>query len=333
MILLLFFSGWKWLSTADCGAAEPVQPHPGSRRVAIMQRALGEAVPGLGLNSPPVLKKEMVSRAVFDLFYYLTGTDPRDLCTVLNFELGAGSLVSLPVLSPPPPSSFSGKQQENESHYLSLPPALNWENTRRGGEKPVILIYHTHITESFLPSSRVLYTENMDLTVCHLGGRLAGILEEQYGFTVIHHRQVYDLPRRYAYEKARPAIESLLKEQGQVSLVLDIHRDGVARASTTAELGGETVGKILFVIGSGHKEYERNLEFTLHLQQELESLIPGLSRGVRQQEFVYNQDLHPYSTLVEIGGHENSMEEALGAVPYLAEAVARAYLAIFEMEE
>ena len=184
-----------------------------------------------------------------------------------------------------------------------------------------------------MPSSQVLFTENMDLSVCRLGKELARLLREQYGFTVVHHQQIYDQPRRYAYEKARPAIEGLLQEQGPFDLVLDLHRDGVARASTTAQVGESPVGRILFVVGTLHQEFGTNLKFTMRLQQELESLIPGLSRGVRQQNFVYNQDLHPYSALIEIGGHENSIEEALLAVPYLAEAVARAGGAFFETRE
>ncbi len=336
LIGLIAITGLKWLAAVDYSCSvNPDQLAGGSWPVTVLQKALGEAIPGL--EPPPVVEKQAVYKTALDAFYSITGADLRDPRTILNFELGAGSLVSLPALSPSSPATFPGGQEDLNRSYRQTPPAS--ENgtgpglTVKPGTGPVILIYHTHFTESFLPSSQVLFSEDMDLSVCRLGKELARLLQEQYGFVVIHHQQVYDQPRRYAYEKARPAIESLLQGQEQIGLVLDLHRDGVSRASTTAELGGSPLGRILFVIGSLHQEFGTNLKFTLRLQQELESLIPGLSRGIRQQNFVYNQDLHPYSVLVEIGGHENSIEEALRAVPYLAEAVARAYVAFFETEE
>ncbi|HHX87449.1 MAG TPA: stage II sporulation protein P [Firmicutes bacterium] len=308
---------------------------PGNWPVTILQKALGDAIPGL--EYPPVIEKQAVYKSTLDAFYSITGSDLRDPRTILSFELGAGTLVSLPVVSSPYPVLLPGEQEDLNRSYRPASPGLESGTvpglTDEQGTKPVILIYHTHITESFLPSSQVLFSENMDLSVCRLGKELARLLQDQYGFTVIHHQQVFDQPRRFAYEKARPAIESLLQSHEQIHLVLDIHRDGVSRSSTTAELGGSPLGKILFVIGSLHQEFSSNLKFSLRLQQELEALIPGLSRGIRQQNFVYNQDLHPYSVLVEIGGHENSIEEALSSVPYLAEAVARAYLVFFETRE
>ncbi len=325
----------KLFTSLACGyAGEPDSNGRADWRASFLQKALGEAIPGL--ERPPLIEKQTLARSALDLFHSVTGADPRDLRTVLNFELGAGSPVLLPVFSPTSSDEVPGGQERDNAHPSPSMPEKNntaSEVTLNPGTGPVILIYHTHITESFLPTSRVLFTNNMDLTVCRLGKELAELLQIKYGFTVIHHREIYDQPRQYAYEKARPAIENLLNGREPINLVLDIHRDGVSRDSTTADLGEGPLGKILFVIGSNHPNFGTNLKFTLHLQRELEALVPGLSRGIRQQNFVYNQDLHPYSLLVEIGGHENSLEEVMKTVPYLAEAVARAYGNFFKTEE
>ncbi len=334
LITLITIVVLKCLMSVDYSCSVgPDQPADNTWPLAVLQKTLGNTIPGL--DPPPVIEKQAVYGSALEMFCSITGVDLRDPRTILNFELGAGSLPSLPALSPSFPTAFSGEQEDLSRPYSSavVENEINPGLTFKAGTEPLILIYHTHITESFLPTSQVLFTENMDLSVCRLGKELAKLLQEQYGFTVIHHQQIYDQPRQYAYEKARPVIENLLQDQEQIGLVLDIHRDGVSRVSTTAELGDSIFGRILFVIGSKHKGFETNLKFTLCLQRELENLIPGLSRGVRQQNFVYNQDLHPYSLLVEIGGHENSIDESLRSIPYLAEAVARAYVAFFEAEE
>ena len=111
--------------------------------------------------------------------------------------------------------------------------------------------------------------------------------------------------------------------------VIDLHRDGVARAKTTTTLGGKDLARILLVHGTRNPGGEKNLEFAMRLQYELEAVAPGLSRGILQQDFIYNQDLHPYAMLIEVGGHENSIDEALLSLPYLAEALARTYYIFF----
>jgi stage II sporulation protein P len=194
---------------------------------------------------------------------------------------------------------------------------------------PLILIYHTHATESFVPESGAAFTQNLNQTVVALGALLARILENEYGIPVLHHKGVYDLPRNYAYEKARPELERLLKENPQIQVVIDLHRDGVARRVTTASLNGLETGRLLFVLGTRHQGWNSNLRFYYFLQGFLEESYPGLSRGLLKNDFVYNQHLHDRSLIVEVGGHENSMEEVKRSIPYLAKAIAR----VFDIED
>jgi len=107
--------------------------------------------------------------------------------------------------------------------------------------------------------------------------------------------------------------------------VLDLHRDGVSRQITTANVGGKDTAKVLFVLGSQHEGWYNNLRFALFLEKVMREKYPGLSRDIRRHAFVYNQDLHPRSLIVEIGGHENNREEVMRAVSLLAEVLAAAF--------
>lgn len=190
-------------------------------------------------------------------------------------------------------------------------------------DKPLILIYHTHTSESFLPVSGKKYTTEPEQTVVFLGAALAKTLQDDYAIPVLHHQEVFDQPRGNAYQKACPAIEKILQQNPQIQVVLDLHRDGVSRKITTANVSGQDTARVLFVIETRHQGWSSNLRFALFLENILEKRCPDFSRGILKNVFAcYNQHLHPRSLIVEIGGHENSREELQKAIPYLAEALA-----------
>ena len=188
-----------------------------------------------------------------------------------------------------------------------------------------VIIYHAHTTESFVPTSGKAFTEDLTKTVAQLGQELGDLLQSQYNIPVIHNNKIHDLPRTGSYERALPTIKSLLEENQDADLVIDLHRDGVARNVTTVELDGKPVGKILFVVGSRHPDWQENNKKVQFLHNKLEEMAPGISRGVRERPLVYNQHVHPGALLIEVGGHENSLEEAQRALPYLARALAELY--------
>ena len=327
-----------WLGTASAplqrppGAeAAPAAPE-GSVWSRLLQRMLAGSIPGM--EQPGLAENEEIRGAVLHAFYSLTGLDPLDPRSILERELGAGALISLPALHPP-----WGQQPGGEGDDEPPPPPPEEPDTPApvfnprfpflGYSEPVMMIYHTHITESFEPSFGVRYSQNMDQTVARLGDELVRTLQDQYGLPILYHRGLYDLPRALAYKKARPVIQEILAENPPLDMVIDLHRDGVPREVTTITVNGAEVGKILIVIGTRHPNWESNLAAALCLHRELEVVAPGISRGVRQQNYGYNQDLHFNSILLEVGGHENTMEEALRTIPYLAEALARTYYRLF----
>lgn len=325
---------WPGLPAPRQEAVQPVgvyAPPEDSLLFRLLKRALAGSVPGM--EQPDLAENEDYQKAVLNTFRALTGWDLRDPRTILSRELGAGALISLPVLHPPkgsrPVEDGNADQPVDAGGPQPAAPVFDPRFPFLGYSEPVALVYHNHITESFEPSSGKTFSLNMKETVAFLGEELVRQMQEQYGLPLIHHRGIYDQPRATAYEKARPAVKELLAESPQLNMVIDLHRDGVRREITTVALNGAETGKILLIIGTRHPGWESNLAFAMGVHRALETVAPGISRGVRRQNFSYNQDLHPQAILVEVGGHENTMEEALRAIPYLAEALARTYYYFF----
>lgn len=213
-----------------------------------------------------------------------------------------------------------GDKSEITSGIATFPPHV----------KPKFLIYHSHITETYYPTADEYFSRNLDITVARLGRLLAESLERDYHIPVMHCTLVFDLPRRTAYQEARPEISKILEENPQINMVVDLHRDGISRRSTTSSIDGEEMGNLLIVIGSGHEHWENNFNGALLLQQELEKIDAGISRGILCQGFTYNQDLHDQAMIMEVGGHQNTLEEAVAAIPILAEALAETYAGQFK---
>lgn len=216
-------------------------------------------------------------------------------------------------------------ESDGSMHLQQRPETAPAASDQVAGQPPKVLIYHTHSTESFVPETGTAFSKNMDKTVVVLGKKLAGILEDDYGIPVLHNTEIFDLPRSKGYANALPRIEEILAENPQVEVVLDLHRDGVPRSVTTMEIEGKPAGRLLFVVGTRHKQWSLNMRFALFLQQMVDERYPGLSRGVRKQNYAYNQHLHERSLIVEVGGHENTLQEVRKTIPYLAEVISEAF--------
>ena len=68
-------------------------------------------------------------------------------------------------------------------------------------------------------------------------------------------------------------------------------------------------------------DYEANLAFAARLTERLNALAEGICRPVLVKNGRYNQHAGTPSALIEVGHNLNTLEEALAAMPYLAEAL------------
>lgn len=197
------------------------------------------------------------------------------------------------------------------------------------GEGPQILIYHTHSQEGFADS----IPGDDSTTIMGVGQHLADILEQQYGYQVLHHLGTYDKEGRdNAYSRSLPEITRLLEENPQIQVVIDLHRDAVADESNrlVMDLDGRPTARFMFFNGiswtrrTGSISYLQNdnlsdnLAFSFQMKLKAEEYYPGLTRKNYIHGYRYNMHLRPRTLLIELGAQNNTLEEAMNACDPIA---------------
>ena len=202
-------------------------------------------------------------------------------------------------------------------------------------DTPTVLILHTHGTESYektedYEESSSYRTLDTDYNVVSIGTHLAQSLEAA-GIRVIHDTQMHDHPSyNNSYNNARESMETLLAENPQISMVLDIHRDAVEDDGDQVALSvtddGQSIAQLMLVVGTdasglSHPDWPENMSLAVKLHAQLEKDTPGICRPISFRRQRFNQDLSPGALIVEVGSAGNSRQEALLAVDKLAEAI------------
>ncbi len=284
---------------------------------AFYREAFKAALPGFNLevNNPDSLTAGIINNTLISLVQF----DPFNPKTIISSQISGLRNMNYEHLAEDgadaPPATFP----------TLLPSNRFGESLFQFGSSPGIILYHAHTTETFNPTAGENFTTDLTLTVARLAAELKKILEEEYGIPVLHNYEIHDIPRSGAYQEARKTVKSLLEENPGTKIVVDLHRDGVSRVNTTAEIEGKSMGKIMMVVGTNYDGWEESLRAAETINSSLEKNIPGLSKGIKERNLVYNQDVHPVSLLIEVGGHQNTLEEVLASMPYLARALADLY--------
>lgn len=223
---------------------------------------------------------------------------------------------------------FSGKEAVTKVASSfgaeSLPAAVH-EN------EPLVFIYHSHNIESYMPEldGNKVFSETKNVTL--VGEEFSKALAE-YNINAIHDEtdisgilEERNLSFADAYTVSREVLQQTLNEHKNVKMVFDIHRDSSNRAKSTINIDGFDYAKILFEVSKTTDNYEANKAFALEIHQKLEEHYPGLSKGVIDKgvnpKNNYNQDLKDNSVVVNIGGIENTFEEAYRSADALAEII------------
>lgn len=180
-----------------------------------------------------------------------------------------------------------------------------------------ILIYHSHTSEAFVPTCGSAWSQDPGQTVARLGQVIVGTLTAN-GIAATQSSRSHDQPYNKSYAESRKTAKELLAAAPATLALIDIHRDGfgktaeVGRKATTAAINGKLAGQIMIVLSSAHPNWQDNSRVANDLHNLMEDKYPGLSRGILVRlNSTFNQDLHPGAILIEIGGHWNSLEEAI----------------------
>ena len=208
---------------------------------------------------------------------------------------------------------------------------------KQDSKVPQILIYHTHSQETFVDSR----DGKEEDTIVGVGNYLTDLLEEKYGYQVIHVTDAFDmmggtLDRSKAYDYARTSIEKVLEENPTVEVVIDLHRDGVPDdRRLVTEVNGKSTAQLLFynglsyTVNQGAVSYlpnpyiEENLAFSFQLEYQAAQYYPELYRGIYLAGLRYNLHLKPRALLLEAGAQTNTVEEVRNAMEPFADILNR----------
>lgn len=202
-------------------------------------------------------------------------------------------------------------------------------------EGPKVLIIHSHSCESYTQCEGHSYlpdanfrTLQKEESVIAVGDALALELEK-LGVPVLHDRSYNDYPSyNSSYAVAREKIAQWLEQTPSLVMVLDLHRDALENpVRETAKLGGVVCAPLMLVVGTdegglNHPHWQRNLSCALKLQALANREEPDLFKALSFRKERFNGDMTPGSLIVEVGSTENTLPEAVAAMPYLARYVA-----------
>lgn len=204
---------------------------------------------------------------------------------------------------------------------------------------PLVLIVHTHTTESYTPSGQYSYapdestrTQDKNFNVVRVGDGIAAELQAA-GINVIHDTTINDYPSyNGSYKKTLGVIESYLAQYPSIQVVLDVHRDGMTAADgtkykVTADIGDEKAAQVMLLCGSSegglpHPNWKENLKLGLRIQDVLTTEYKGLARPLHLVKERYNQHATPGSMIIEVGTDGNTLDEALVTAKYTGRAIA-----------
>ncbi|MBQ9085826.1 MAG: stage II sporulation protein P [Clostridia bacterium] len=206
---------------------------------------------------------------------------------------------------------------------------------------PKVLILHTHGTEAYSVDGAVSYRED--------GGELArstdpaesvvsvgAVISDELNHlgipsihcTIMHDQEQY----RNSYARAKETIEKYLERYPTIQLVIDVHRDSIVKSTgelvrPVTLLNGEAAAQVMCVVGSNwggeeNPNWEKNLALALKLRERLNTQCENICRPAYLRSSTYNQELSPYSLLLEMGASGNSLEEAQRSAYLIAEALA-----------
>ena len=199
--------------------------------------------------------------------------------------------------------------------------------------KKQILIYHTHgASEHFTDSS-----DKIEDSIVGVGTELAKELEKK-GYGVYHDMTRYDwidgkLERSLAYNAALDGIQKIRKENPDIKVMIDLHRDSVGKGKHTyTTINGKQSAIVMFFNGmsrnkSGPISYlanpnlQGNLAFSLQLKCKAMEYYDGFTKPIYLKGYRYNLHLESRSLLIELGNENNTVEEAKNAAAPLADVL------------
>ena len=193
------------------------------------------------------------------------------------------------------------------------------------GQTPRVLIYSTHICESYAPGPD--NTLDQSINVASVGDELEKELEKNYNIYTIHDKTIHDIYGYIdSYTRSRVTLNKYLKQYGDFDLIIDMHRDSIEdKKVVTSKINGETTANVRFVMCKGNPHFNKNMAVANSLQSIANNLFPGFCRDpfFRNKGIdFYSQDTSNNAVLIEVGSIANTTTQAKASAKYLARVFA-----------
>lgn len=282
---------------------------------------LAREVPGLGLDSSFLIRRPSVGSEVGEGPLEYPPGNPQSGNDGPAADPGAAaSPTPTPSATPEPTASPAPAKQ-----------------TTAG--KKVVLIYHSHNRESWVPelgltNKQANLANDAKKNITLIGKELADRLEEK-GVGALHSGTDYATAIEkynwyYSYKYSGKTVKEAFAANPDIKFVFDLHRDDSSKEQSTLTVNGKSYAKVFFIIGQKNPNWEKNEAFASQVQERLEKRMKGLSRGIWAKKAhdgnaEYNQSLSSQSILIEIGGVYNTIEECKRTAGVLAEVIADMY--------
>lgn len=240
--------------------------------------------------------------------------------------------------------SYSGVNLKNNTNAnINLKSLLeaNLGFKIESGEKPQVLIMHTHTTESYMLTDSDVYNESFtsrstdnSKNMVKIGEIIAEKLNTA-GIKTLHAKNQHDYPQyNGSYGRSAKTVSEYLKKYPSIKVVLDIHRDAISqngsdKVKLVTKIGDKKAAQVMLVMGSetgsvkNHSKWKENLKLAVKLQNLLEKDYPTLARPISLVSSKYNQHLTTGSLLIEVGSDANSLEEACYSAELLGNTISK----------
>ena len=211
--------------------------------------------------------------------------------------------------------------------------------------EPVVLIIHTHGTESYAAEGQTSYTEGESFRDTDIGGNVVAVgavMADTFaaaGIPVLHCLEMFDRESYSdAYVRSAAAVREYLAEHPSIRIVLDVHRDSINRSDKTkirpvTDVNGADTAQFMIVTGTdfkgaNHPDWQDNLNFALKIQSRMTEVSDRLCRAVNLRGAGFNQQYASGSLILEIGSCGNTLTEAKRTAVWAAAAIADTVTAI-----
>lgn len=233
------------------------------------------------------------------------------------------------------------KDSDGMQTVENIPEPLMLNKIKVDKEKPYILMYHTHATESFSNTEKENYHISVrEYNVVGIGDIISTVLEAN-NHKVEHVDIYHDLPSyNQSYSRSLNTIRKKQEESNNFKLLLDIHRNAVRenipniesiKSKSRIDIDGKSVAKFSLVVGPDSDNKEQVLNFAKYIKAVSDALYPDLCNGIIIKPMGrYNQYLSDYSALLEVGYNFNTVEEANESAKLVGEILSIVFNTIIE---